>query len=542
MKTTREKDVLRYFPHKTPREGQIETITDVLSAFDSGKKFVLLEGPTGCGKSAIGMTIARMMRAYYLTVQKSLQDQLARDFQAFSVTLKGRNAYQCTKALQAVKQYEKSKTFRDTYNKMHRDPPVPRRCDEGLCRLEGSNRYIDCIDAVHPNLPCPYWRQRELAKIAPICVMNTHSFLFQTLYGGFKERKLIIVDECHRLEGILMDFVTFTVSDKELPGMKFSKCETPSEYAELFEKIALEEKILVLLSIAQNNKDIKEIDKWDAILAKYKRFMENTDDSRWVSLFKDYGGFRSIQLKPIFVDTFAESLVFDLADHVLLMSATIMDAGVMCESLGMDRDEVYSKRLKSRFPVKNRPVLHTPSGSLSFKKKRFTYPKLIEDVDQICAKHGDERGIIHTHNFEIANILMDNCPSNHRFYFQKSFDSKTEMLEEHKKSPNGVIVAPAMHEGTDLIDDLARFQIICKVPYPSFHDNEQLKIRMELSRDYYNWLTATSIVQAYGRSVRSEDDWAITYIMDEDFRRFFNMTERMLPGWFKEAVRWDVKI
>jgi Rad3-related DNA helicase len=95
-----------------------------------------------------------------------------------------------------------------------------------------------------------------------------------------------------------------------------------------------------------------------------------------------------------------------------------------------------------------------------------------------------------------------------------------------------------MHEGLDLKDDLGRFQIICKVPYPSIKD-PQIAKRKEESSDYYAWLTATKLVQQYGRIVRHVDDYGITYILDSDFKFFAYHNGEMLPDWFTEAIIYE---
>ena len=82
------------------------------------------------------------------------------------------------------------------------------------------------------------------------------------------------------------------------------------------------------------------------------------------------------------------------------MSATILDVGVVCNSLGVSRDDVAAYRMKNRFPVDNRKVYFYPSGSLNYRSKTRTFPKLIQDVDSICSTYPNSRGIIHTHNFE----------------------------------------------------------------------------------------------------------------------------------------------
>jgi len=60
---------------------------------------------------------------------------------------------------------------------------------------------------------------------------------------------------------------------------------------------------------------------------------------------------------------------------------------------------------------------------------------------------------------------------------------------------------------------------------------------VEIDRKYYLWLTALKLVQAYGRSIRSETDYAATYILDESIYRFLDDTKSMLPIWFTEAVQ-----
>ena len=112
------------------------------------------------------------------------------------------------------------------------------------------------------------------------------------------------------------------------------------------------------------------------------------------------------------------------------------------------------------------------------------------------------------------------------------------MINAHALKPNSIIIAPAMHEGLDLKDDLGRFQIICKVPYPSLGD-KQVAARMEIDPYFFNCKAAINLVQSYGRIHRHDADWGKTYILDSDFKRFYEKTENILPGWFKEVIIWE---
>jgi len=82
---------LRFFPdalsdpqtgEAKPRLGQLEAARRIVDAFNSGYKYVLFLGPTGAGKSAIGVSVHNMMayqmmgfRSFILTPFIVLQDQ-----------------------------------------------------------------------------------------------------------------------------------------------------------------------------------------------------------------------------------------------------------------------------------------------------------------------------------------------------------------------------------------------------------------------------------------------------------------------------------
>jgi ATP-dependent DNA helicase DinG len=82
-----------------------------------------------------------------------------------------------------------------------------------------------------------------------------------------------------------------------------------------------------------------------------------------------------------------------------------------------------------------------------------------------------------------------------------------------------VLISPSLALGIDLKDDLSRFQIITKVPYPSLGDR-YIREKFERDKQWYNLRTALRLIQAVGRSVRSKDDWAHTYVLDSNLGNF----------------------
>ena len=92
-----------------------------------------------------------------------------------------------------------------------------------------------------------------------------------------------------------------------------------------------------------------------------------------------------------------------------------------------------------------------------------------------------------------------------------------------------------MTEGVDLKGDASRFQILCKVPYPYLGD-KLIRKRMNKWKWWYPLQTIKSIVQAVGRSIRTKDDRAITYILDSDWDRFYSRNKELFPDDFRNSI------
>lgn len=521
-------DIVKHFPFPSFREGQQEAIEAILGAFAAGKKYAILDAPTGSGKSPIGVTVSRFFeKSFYITGSKMLQDQLLRDFGADPEIedLKGRNAYTCI--------------YWDECPDAGSKPAAHVPCSEGFCKVKGKASCQFCLPQGLPPL-CPYFHQAGLAARASLAVMNFSSFLYQINFAKrFTERNLLIIDEAHNTESQLLDFVSLTLSDISidipLPELKSAK-----EYQAYFKEKDLPGIIRLKILEATQEEKVKDIDRWSNLKSKLDAFMQ-ADPAGWVCQWKvsSRGRIRTVELKPIFVNEFARKHMFRIADHVLLMSATIISPKIMCDSLGIRMDDVYVHAMPNLFPPEHRPIFFDSSvGAMSYRNRQATLPKMIKKITEICRNHDGLRGIIHTHNFWLSEQIVEGVPPDvrKRLLYQKEFFSKQELLKRHEQEEGSIIIGPAWHEGLDLKDDLGRFAIICKVPFPSAKDNPQLKARMDLSQDYYNYVTALKLVQSYGRTVRSLEDWAITYILDGDFGWFRYRASDMMPAWFEEVV------
>lgn len=525
------------FPFSEFRAHQEETIIKIIDSLKSkNKRFILLDAPTGSGKSAMGITIAKFFKnSFYLTSSKILQDQLMKDFSSGQIQdLKGRNSYECV----AYDVFPEIKA------------PKPKEyvsCAEGFCKRKGDSKCGFCLPKNQAPI-CPYFNQLEKAKDSKVCIMNFSSFLFQSLTDNFENRELMIIDEAHNTENQILSFVSLILSDGGL-DLKIPEYRTAKEYYDWAIKKNLLAVVEGKIQEAKEDEKIEEQEAWENTLFKLRRFMES-DPTKWVCEYSKSDkrlNIGKVELKPIFADKYAEDCLFKRANKFLLMSATILSCKNMCESLGIKESEVEYIEMPNMFPVKNRPIFFMPSGSMSYSSRDKTLPKMLKKIEEICqTDHKDTRGVIHTNSFFISDYIYDNCSSSlkKRLFYSKSHSnedslyasSREKTLQAFEMSSNGILIGPSWHEGIDLKDDLSRFAIICKVPFPNFTSNKQLEARMNLSQEYYAYITALKLVQSYGRSIRNEKDWAITYIIDSDFERFMSKSGYLLPKWFNEAV------
>lgn len=555
-------DIDKFFVKSAYRDGQREAIKFVLDSFNSGKKIVIIEAPTGSGKTAIGMTVAKFFdNMYWLTATKQLQDQLVSEYGSIVTELKGRNAYECDvwERMKGKKKWSLTLAASDI-NKLENGF---RNCSVGICKtnLLGSGvKCRFCFENAEENIflppgrtysACAYYEQLHKAIKSRFLCMNFSSFLFQTTFTKDRfvdPRGLLITDEAHNLGQEILSFVNVTISDVDLKerGYALPVFDSPNQYKQWF----LNENIIgvfkELEEIAIADEDHIAARDFLGVAGKIEMFVDNDfDDCEWVmdhetKFSPSVGEYRVLNLRPVIVGDFAKRFIFKHGNKILLMSATILDVDTFCNTVGIDRADVAALRMKNRFPVENRPIYYWPAAQMTGGKDKMVDwgPPLVRSVEAIVNKFGHQRGIIHTHNNAIMEYLSLNCESSvsKRFRSSKDYPNRSDLLDSHALSHDSIIISPSLYEGVDLKDDLSRFQIVCKMPFANFYDDKQLAARMKLDDKYYDWITVLRLVQSVGRSVRSHADHADTFIIDGSFERLFKKAKAMFPAWFKEAV------
>lgn len=533
---------MTYFPYEKPRDQQVEAIELAQLAFDSDKKFVIIEAGTGVGKSAIGVALNRLLMTpegrkynevgewnrggYFLTTQKILQEQYVGDFSEM-LSLKSSSNYQC--------RFHKNNTCADSLRALS-------------CADKKSKFWRTCA------FNCTYKKTKEEFIKGTEGVTNFAYFLAETQYSKkLKPRQILVIDEAHNIELQLSKFIEITISERftksvlklQWPGsmtlrqsvnwVKTVYLPRLSEHVK-FVKQGIKKYVGMADRLNEFTSLAKKLEMLDKHECKINRFLETYSPDNWVvNRQEGYGRtLEKIEFKPIDVSSFSEDLLFRMGAKVIMMSATILDGDAFCESLGIPKDNAQILSFPSPFPVENRPILVNPVGSMSSKSIDATLPKIVQAVKMIMEEHKNEKGIIHCHSYKIANYLKKNIRSRRLLIHDST--NRDEMLAKHISSKgNTVLLSPSMTEGVDLKDDCSRFQILCKVPYPYLGD-KLVKKRMHKWKWWYPLQTSKTIVQSVGRSIRHRDDHAVTYILDSDWDRFYSRSKKFFPEDFRKSI------
>lgn len=542
---------------------QLKIAQQIHDAFNEGVVDIFLEAPTGYGKSGIAY-FAHNLTGYSTAVlshQKILLDQYDNLLRNYACTVKGKANYPCA---------------------IDGDVTV----DQALCQFGYS-----CRDKEN----CEYFVQRTLAPRAKF-LNTTYQLvlsLLDTAVGFDLNKDLYIFDECHNLPAIFTDYRSVRLGSQDLVNYTRMEavCEKDPELLEVWESVeyaahcieeidfnridesnfeepfakAFKAKAeLVALLEAKINKFGKSYDRDDRWIAKklaqlhsfdskscckhsnmqsfYGSVLENKEFVIEKKSFKDTW---ELQVIPLKVNTMFPMVANTLAPRRIFMSATIFGVNRLRRELGLTKPFKFIG-MPSKFDVENRrvysiPVLNMNHTTISTGDLTPMYDS-IQDICEMHLKEGDS-GIIFTPSYNLSKMILDRIGSSLErvgaiMLANTSGADRDDVLnifrDERIKKPK-ILISPSFFEGVNFENDYSRFQIISKVPFLSL-GSKYVKTKMQLDQTWYSMEAIKSIVQASGRSVRNESDYAMTYILDSNFNRVFGAYSQYVPQWFKDAL------
>lgn len=557
------------------RKTTVSAVYNILKAFYiDGKQYVLLNAPTGSGKSIIGLMTAISVNylsqyfegqdenpgfSYYLTSTKSLQEQMDRDINDFKIEdvnmLKGTDNYDCTFGNDYLRNKKGLTDFnRQTYRTAW--------C-EGLPKEErAGSQYSECA------ITCPYEVQRWVTSKSKVAILNYHYFLNikrSDFNPYFVDRELTICDEAHMLPEIVESFCSMDFNINVTRNIK--------HFCQLYSDGARSDDILLDLITTMPN-----IENWFKQSLNYDNFIQFIDEysdflldaiefvsskinssnmdltvSRLLSSIKSaYAVTQNVttvaktNIKNVYIESNTTETEYYkhsiknlketelIQEHfvkkvgkLLMMSATLGNLNDFADTMGFESDTVAKFNIRSSWSYDNSPIYLTESGYLNYSNFKKNIDKVIDHCLYICEYyHPKEKGIIHTATFDINNRiknLLGELPPDYnnfkrRFLFYENSDEKEKNIEKLKSEDYPyILIGPSLSEGIDLDDDNGRFNILIKVPYPQI--NSMTKRKMDISPLWYKRVTIEKVIQSIGRTNRNKDDFSTVYLLDKGFAR-----------------------
>ena len=529
-----------YFPLPRIRQKQEKSLDFIYRMVARGVKDIIIAAPTGTGKSAIGAAAAFWAAqqpfplsgergAYYLCTQKLLQDQLEDDIARYPALLQ--NAV----SLKSASEYE---------------------CGHyGDC---GTGMLHKPVCSAVPTGGCAYRRQVKRFMNASLGITNYPYFFTEHLYvGNFNARRLLIADECHTLENQLFKFVELVIGPEEIAHFLPSAKAVPpmrrlGDYTAWLTKIFLPG-LNIYREAFENEQNLtpakaKQMLELDNMIARVSRALSDMidDPDNWIfwqekdEKLPGHAQYTAIA-KPLSAAPYFKSFLMDCAAVRIYMSAFPGTKDIFCQTIGLDTETTAMISLGSIFPKENRPIHVAPCGSMSKRNQMDTLPRFLPLLGKMLDCHAQEKGIIHCNSYALGQAIFDyflRLPQAQRLLFPRKADERENVYKKHRESTQPtVILSPSFTEGFDFTDDLARWQVIAKIPFPYLGDR-QVAAKKDKEPEWYAMRTVMTIIQASGRICRNEKDYGITYVTDSDFQMLWDRYSYMFPLWWKEALQW----
>jgi ATP-dependent DNA helicase DinG len=503
-----------HFPFPDWREAQALALDFAVKKFLQYDD-IFIEAPTGIGKSAIAVALARWLasldkKTYIATTTVALENQYMGDFYKLGL--------------------------RQLHAKRHYPCDEWTACDLGSTTIRTINgTYKRCQSEA-----CTYQIAKAAFMVSPLSIANAAFLLTCARHvQGWEPRPLAVFDEAHTLAETV-------AGNYSIPILARDVAQMPSEGAELewlrdWYSHELEVQICELEEEFQHAADndlydpalghlFKRLEAAERKLQNLSKLLAD-DPNEWVfDLQPD-----RLNILPLWGAKLASELLPRIGRKRIYLSATLPGAELQMRYLGIDPAKAAFLSLDSPFPLKNRLIHVCPLVHWNWQNPEPAISSLCQALDRILALHPDDRGLVHVSSYRQAREVVERS-RNPRLITHETSQDKEARITEMFETPGAVLVSPSSHEGLDLYGDRSRFQVIAKLPFASIGD-KRVKRRMERDKQWYPLHTAQKLIQSCGRSIRSEVDHATTYLIDAGFVNFYRQAHQLFPKYFLDSLR-----
>jgi len=542
-------NILSHFPsNDTPRVEQVKILADIQEAINNDKKYIIVQAPTGVGKSHVAATLAAMSKHPHAEIVNMID--------AYEIQAMGADGYMYEDMFLGHESYGAvvltvTKSLQEQYHTLFKDATLLKGKQNYVCEVDDD---FDCDLApclLTPSIlgdckaehKCPMLNARRDALKSRFGVFNYSSYL--TLPDFLKRRQFIVCDEASELEDELVKHYSCDIeySKINLSELSIEKLYTNingDSYRWLTDlSLALKEKIRESENDFRKNRKNKRIMIGQMVKHRYYKNLHDKVNSvlqNWykaeyiTEITKDKATFT-----PLYVNMLAQDF-FKWGDTVILMSATLIDSELFAQTLGIKKDEYVYIEVDSAFDPEKSPIYIDSKTKLNYRNMDALLPNLIKKAIMICDNFALDKGIIHTHTFKITDALLKSIKGKTRYLVREAGITNEAILNEHYFRDDGtVLISPSLGFGTDLRDKFGRFSIIMKTPYLPL-GSERIKRLASKNQSWYEMKALVCLVQMCGRTTRKKDDHTDTFILDGTALDLIKRNKSKIPKWFLQRL------
>lgn len=254
-------------------------------------------------------------------------------------------------------------------------------------------------------------------------------------------------------------------------------------------------------------------------------------------------GMISYTLSCVKEDYLCYNFLMKNAKYKVMTSATVGNKEFFRDNIGVKYCESGSHEfmdMPSIFDYSKSPIYFLPKYKMSYQNKQYDFPKIMQTIYQILGsvRFKDKHGMINTGSYDNMKQIYDNAPNDikKRLCMYLTSKDKKDTIERFTAQKDAVLIGPTLVEGVDLPDDLCRFIIIAKIPYPNI-SSKTVKAKMNIFPMWYDSTTSNTVIQNIGRGVRNEHDYCETFILDGCFQRLYENTQNQYPIEIQQRIK-----
>ena len=567
------------FPFSDLRTGQDEIISAVSTCL-RGKKHLVLEAPTGLGKTvavlhaAVQYALENDKQVMFLTSKTTQQDLV---FET-ALHIKAGNTFPRILLLRA---------------KQKLCPLDEPRCGAGDCPyIEDFQRRFRCCHriqnflnegVIHPDRLaelgerdklCPVEAQLALCEDADL-IIGDYNYAFDPgcrLLSLFEDRDpsrlILIVDEAHNLPDRARSYYSAALlRDEVQQAVANQEAEIIKDFNRALE--AIQSQFEYYLNEAPETPDPYPIQlspsSWDKIAADFEEAVvpywyrltaeeSGTDEDPILALQRTLESFsRAVNFNG---ENFAHLLrrnptpalevlcldagpflkeTFECLHSSVCMSATLQPFESTKSLLGMGKN-VQFLALQSSFPFEYCRLVIDPSVTTLYRERDENVDPIALKIDLFCALL-NRKALAFFPSFDLMKRIVANLKTPSIFLQEEGMSdgARLNLLRSFKRCRRGLlcsVMGGVFAEGIDLPGELAEAAVIVGVGLP------QICTENEMIRAYYDRLGENGfeyaylypgmrrVIQSVGRIIRSETDRGLILLLDrryasEHYQRFF---------------------